>query len=174
MKRYVEKVSVALLAFSNLIKIDRRRSRTQARSRDLACFLRQYWNKAPLLVQTVVVGPLDHIHSPACPTAEDVKYQAAIAVFNLKEVAVRNQAPLLVQTVVVGPLDHIDARTCPDTEDVSYQTTVGVHDHIIATVRNQKPLLIQTVVVGPLDHIGPSVCSPTEDVEYQAAIAIHK
>src|SRR5438094_5704382 len=135
MKRYVEKVSVALLAFSNLIKIDRRRSRTQARSRDLACFLRQYRNKAPLLVQTVVVGPLDHIHSPACPTAEDVKYQAAIAVFNLKEVAVRNQAPLLVQTVVVGPLDHIGPGSFRTTGDVHDQSTIAIHDLIVTAIR---------------------------------------
>src|SRR5437764_1486597 len=167
MKRYVEKVSVALLAFSNLIKIDRRRSRTQARSRDLACFLRQYRNKAPLLVQTVVVGPLDHIHSPARPTAEDVKYQATIAVFNLKEVTVRNQNPLLIETVVVGPLDHIGPSVCSPTEDVEYQAAIAIHKLKEGAVRNEGPLLIDAAVVGPLDHLRASGFRTT-DVHDQA------
>src|SRR5438874_1977227 len=126
MKRYVEKVSVALLAFSNLIKIDRRRSRTQARSRDLACFLRQYWNKAPLLVQTVVVGPLDHIRPGICPATEDVSYQITVGVHDHIIATVRNQKPLLIETVVVGPLDHIGPSVCSPTEDVEYQAAIAI------------------------------------------------
>ena len=153
---------MALLAFSNLIKIDRRRSRTQARSRHLACFLRQYWNKAPLLVQTVVVGPLDHIHALGCPTTRDIKYQVAIAVHNLIVRTVRNQAPLLVQTAVVGPLDHLRAGICATSGDIHDQAAIAIHNLVVpggsaggeVTAANRvAPLLLHNIRILVPEHV---------------------
>src|SRR5258708_5801495 len=149
-----------------------RRNHLEAFS-DLACFLRQGRDEAPLLVETVVVGPLDHIRPATFRSIEDVKYQAAIAVLNLIEGAVNNQAPLLVQPVVVGPLDDMRPRICRTTKDIKYQSAIAVHNLIVGAVRNEGPLLIGAAVVGPLNHLRARVCATTRDVHDQATIAIH-
>src|SRR5437773_6530389 len=108
--------------------------------------------------QTDDISQLDQINPPTHPTEEDIKYQATIAVFNLKEVAVRNQAPLLVQAVVVGPLDHIGPGIFRTAGNVHDQFTFDVYDLIVSSIRNQSPLLVEAVMVGPLDHTRSSVC----------------
>ena len=45
---------------------------------------RQGRDEAPLLVQAVVVGPLDHLRARVCLSTGDIRYQITIAVHDFK------------------------------------------------------------------------------------------
>src|SRR5258708_960885 len=119
-------------------------------------------NQNPLLIETVVVGPLDDIRPGIYRSTGDVKYQAAIAVFNLKKGAVRNEGPLLIGAAVVGPLDHLRARVCPSAGDVHYQATFAVFNLIVfggsiggeGTATNRvAPLLLHNIRILVQEHV---------------------